>query len=121
MPPAPILEKPYLPIEDIPLLPPAPILEKPEYPIPAEPEKPNTPEKPKTPEKSKTPEPKKVQKQETVKVPVKYSTVAQKTSSKTLPHTGESSSKFAAFIGGVLATFAVYFGLKAKNTKKEAE
>ena len=121
MPPAPILEKPYLPIEDIPLLPPAPILEKPEYPIPAEPEKPNTPEKPKTPEKSKTPEPKKVQKQETVKVPVKYSTVAQKPAAKTLPHTGESSSNFAAFIGGVLAAIAVSFGLKAKNTKKETE
>ena len=121
MPPAPILEKPYLPIEDIPLLPPAPILEKPEYPIPAEPEKPNTPEKPKTPEKSKTPEPKKVQKQETVKVPVKYPTVAQKPAVKTLPHTGESSSKFAAFIGGVLTTFAVFLGLKAKNTKKETE
>ena len=84
------------------------------------PKKPNTPE-PKTPEKPKTPEPKKVQKQETVKVPVKYSTVAQKPAVKTLPHTGESSSNFAAFIGGVLATFAVYLGLKAKNTKKETE
>ena len=87
------------------------------------PKKPNTPEpkvpeKPKAPEKPKTPEPKKVQKQETVKVPVKYSTVAQKPAVKTLPHTGESSPNFAAFIGGVLATFAVYFGLKAKNTKK---
>ena len=90
------------------------------------PKKPNTPEpkvpeKPKTPEKSKTPEPKKVQKQETVKVPVKYPTVAQKPAVKTLPHTGESSSNFAAFIGGVLAAFAVSFGLKAKNTKKETE
>ena len=84
------------------------------------PKKPNTPE-PKVPEKPKTPEPKKVQKQETVKVPVKYSTVAQKPAVKTLPHTGESSPNFAAFIGGVLATFAVYFGLKAKNTKKETE
>ena len=84
------------------------------------PKKPNTPE-PKVPEKPKTLEPKKVQKQETVKVPVKYFTVAQKPAVKTLPHTGESSSNFAAFIGGVLATFAVYFGLKAKNTKKETE
>ena len=84
------------------------------------PKKPNTPE-PKVPEKPKTPEPKKVQKQETVKVPVKYSTVAQKPAVKTLPHTGESSSKFAAFIGGVLTTFAVFLGLKAKNTKKETE
>ena len=47
--------------------------------------------------------------------------MAQKPAVKTLPHTGESSSNFAAFIGGVLATFAVYFGLKAKNTKKETE
>lgn len=82
---------------------------------------PKVPEKPKTSEKPKTPESKKVQKQETVKVPVKYSTAAQKPAVKTLPHTGESSSNFAAFIGGVLATFAVYFGLKAKNTKKETE
>ena len=82
---------------------------------------PKVPEKPKTPEKPKVTEPKKVQKQETVKVPVKYSTVTQKPAVKTLPHTGESSSNFAAFIGGVLATFAVYLGLKAKNTKKETE
>ena len=95
---------------------------------PKVPEKPKTPEKPKVPEKPKetpkkpnTPEPKKVQKQETFKIPVKYSTVAQKPAVKTLPHTGESSSNFAAFIGGVLATFAVYLGLKAKNTKKETE
>ena len=100
---------------------------KPNIPEPKVPEKPKTPEKPKVPEKPKTsekpktPESKKVQKQETVKVPVKYSTAAQKPAVKTLPHTGESSSNFAAFIGGVLATFAVYFGLKAKNTKKETE
>ena len=84
------------------------------------PKKPNTPE-PKVPEKPKTPEPKKVQKQETIKVPVKYSTVTQKPAAKTLPHTGESSSNFAAFVGGMLAAFAVSFGLKAKNTKKETE
>ena len=88
--------------------------------------KPETPkgDKPKKDEPKENPkkdEPKKVQKQETVKVPVKYSTVAQKPAVKTLPHTGESSPNFAAFIGGVLATFAVYFGLKAKNTKKETE
>ena len=100
---------------------------------PKTPEKPKVPEKPKTPEKpketpkkpntpmTKTPEPKKVQKQETVKVPVKYSTVTQKPAAKTLPHTGESSSNFATFVGGVLATIAVSFGLKAKNTKKETE
>ena len=79
------------------------------------------PKKDEPKENPKKDEPKKVQKQETVKVPVKYSTVAQKPAVKTLPHTGESSSNFAAFIGGVLATFAVYFGLKAKNTKKETE
>ena len=79
------------------------------------------PKKDEPKENPKKDEPKKVQKQETVKVPVKYSTVVQKPAVKTLPHTGESSSKFAAFIGGVLATFAVYFGLKAKNTKKETE
>ncbi len=82
---------------------------------------PKVPEKPKTPEKPKVTEPKKVQKQETVKVPVKYSTVTQKPAVKTLPHTGESSSNFATFVGGVLAAFAVSFGLKAKNTKKETE
>ena len=85
------------------------------------PETPKVPEKPKTPEKPKVPEPKKVQKQETFKIPVKYSTVTQKPAEKTLPHTGESSSNFAAFIGVALAAFAVSFGLKAKNTKKETE
>ena len=84
------------------------------------PKKPNTPE-PKAPEKPKTPEPKKVQKQATFKIPVKYSTVTQKPAAKTLPHTGESSSNFAAFVGGVLAAFAVSFGLKTKNAKKETE
>ena len=88
---------------------------------PKTPEKPKVPEKPKTPEKPNTPEPKKVQKQETFKIPVKYSTVTQKPAEKTLPHTGESSSNFAAFIGVALAAFAVSFGLKAKNTKKETE
>lgn len=94
---------------------------KPNTPEPKVPEKPKTPEKPKAPEKPKTPEPKKVQKQATFKIPVKYSTVTQKPAAKTLPHTGESNSNFAAFVGGVLAAFAVYFGLKTKNAKKETE
>ena len=106
---------------------------KPNTPEPKVPEKPKTPEKPKetpkkpntpepkVPEKPKVPEPKKVQKQATFKIPVKYPTVTQKPAAKTLPHTGESNSNFAAFVGGVLAAFAVSFGLKTKNTKKETE
>lgn len=49
MPPAPILEKPYLPIEDVPVLPPAPIVEIPELIIPEEPVKPQEPNKPSEP------------------------------------------------------------------------
>lgn len=37
MPPAPVLEKPYLDLKDITLLPPAPVLELPELEIPEQP------------------------------------------------------------------------------------
>ena len=40
MPPAPVVEKPYLDITDIPMMPPAPVLELPELEIPNELEKP---------------------------------------------------------------------------------
>ena len=45
MPPAPILDKPELDLNDVPLLPPAPILELPELVIPDEPKKPELPPK----------------------------------------------------------------------------
>ena len=98
MPPAPILDKPYLPIEDIPLLPPAPILEKPELIIPDEPKKPNTPpaitDKPteinSKPSKT-TSEPLKEQ------VNVIYQPT--ETNAHTLPHTGSESGLVLSFAG----------------------
>ena len=66
---APILEKPEINIEDIPLLPPAPVLEKPELvidiPEPKQ-DKPNTPSE-KT-DNPKTPAPKETPKVEEVKI-----------------------------------------------------
>lgn len=44
MPPAPVVDKPYLDLKDIPMLPPAPVVEKPELEIP---ETPNKVERPK--------------------------------------------------------------------------
>ena len=124
---APVLDKPYLPIEDIPLMPPAPILEKPEYPIPAEPEKPNTPpttpeDKPKTPEdkpkvtpKPQTPPaPKQVviRKYEEKKpvvnnIPPKVIKAAKNVETHSLPNTGSSLELALVTTGVFMASAAV--------------
>lgn len=119
---APVLDKPYLPIEDIPLMPPAPILEKPEYPIPAEPEKPNTP--PTTPEdKPKTPAPNQyvpIRKYEEKKpvvnnIPPKVIEAAKRVESHTLPNTGSSLELALITTGVFLATAGI--AISRKETK----
>lgn len=126
---APVLDKPYLPIEDIPLMPPAPILEKPEYPIPAEPEKPNTPpttpeDKPKTPEdKPKTPAPNQyvpIRKYEEKKpvvnnIPPKVIEAAKKVETHSLPNTGSSLELALVTTGVFLATVGI--AISRKETK----
>lgn len=119
---APVLDKPYLPIEDIPLMPPAPILEKPEYPIPAEPEKPNTP--PTTPEdKPKTPAPNQyvpIRKYEEKKpvvnnIPPKVIEAAKKVETNSLPNTGSSLELALVTTGVFLATVGI--AISRKETK----
>lgn len=126
---SPVLDKPYLPIEDIPLMPPAPILEKPEYPIPAEPEKPNTPpttpeDKPKTPEdKPKTPAPNQyvpIRKYEEKKpvvnnIPPKVIEAAKKVETHSLPNTGSSLELALVTTGVFLATVGI--AISRKETK----
>lgn len=119
---APVLDKPYLPIEDIPLMPPAPILEKPEYPIPAEPEKPNTP--PTTPEdKPKTPAPnqyvpiRKIEEPKPVvnNIPPKVIEAAKKVETHSLPNTGSSLELALITTGVFLATAGI--AISRKETK----
>lgn len=116
---SPVLDKPYLPIEDIPLMPPAPILEKPEYPIPAEPEKPNTP--PTTPEdKPKTPAPNQyvpIRKYEEKKpvvnnIPPKVIEAAKKVETHSLPNTGSSLELALVTTGVFLATAGIAISRK---------
>lgn len=119
---APVLDKPYLPIEDIPLMPPAPVLDKPEYPIPAEPEKPNTP--PTTPEdKPKTPAPNQyvpIRKYEEKKpvvnnIPPKVIEAAKKVETHSLPNTGSSLELALVTTGVFLATVGI--AISRKETK----
>lgn len=119
---APVLYKPYLPIEDIPLMPPAPILEKPEYPIPAEPEKPNTP--PTTPEdKPKTPAPnqyvpiRKIEEPKPVvnNIPPKVIKAAKNVATHSLPNTGSSLELALIATGVFLATAGI--AISRKETK----
>lgn len=121
--PAPILDKPYLPIEDIPLMPPAPILDKPEYPIPAEPEKPNTPpsvpeipvtpkEEPKVPSES----PKVESKKEEVKVEnkgeVSHETPVETYKAPMLPQTGSETGVALSVLGLTVLSLTVAFKKK---------
>lgn len=119
---SPVLDKPYLPIEDIPLMPPVPILEKPEYPIPAEPEKPNTP--PTTPEdKPKTPAPNQyvpIRKYEEKKpvvnnIPPKVIEAAKNVETHSLPNTGSSLELALVTTGVFLATVGI--AISRKETK----
>ena len=117
---APVLDKPYLPIEDIPLMPPAPILEKPE--------KPNTPpttpeDKPKvTPKPITPPAPKQVviRKYEEKKpvvnnIPPKVIEAAKKVETHSLPNTGSSLELALVTTGVFLATVGI--AISRKETK----
>lgn len=125
---APVLDKPYLPIEDIPLMPPAPVLDKPEYPIPSEPEKPNTPpttpeDKPKvTPKPQTPPAPKQVviRKYEEKKpvvnnIPPKVIKAAKNVETHSLPNTGSSLELALVTTGVFLATAGIF--ISRKETK----
>lgn len=119
---APVLDKPYLPIEDIPLMPPAPILEKPEYPIPAEPEKPNTPpttteDKPKTPAPNQYVPIRKYEEKKPVvnNIPPKVIEAAKHVESHTLPNTGSSLELALVTTGVFLATVGI--AISRKETK----
>ena len=123
---APILEKPEINIEDIPLLPPAPVLDKPELvidiPEPKK-DKPNTPSK--TTDKPNTPAPKETPKVEEVKITNRVENHAQNTRNEfeetveaysapvTLPNTG---SEFGIAIS-LLGLLGLSLGIAA--TKKE--
>nr|DAK37942.1 MAG TPA: LPXTG cell wall anchor motif domain protein [Caudoviricetes sp.] len=90
MPPAPILDKPELDLNDVPLLPPAPIFDLPELLIPDEPKKPELP--PKTLEKE-PPAP------NTKDEPKNAVESELEVSANGLPKTGEVSNVFLSIFG----------------------
>ena len=121
MPPAPILEKPYLPIEDVPVLPPAPILEKPELHIPEEPVKPHedpktppvTPEdKPKVPSESPKVEPKKEEVKVENKGEVSHETPVETYKAPMLPQTGSEAGVALSVLGLTVLSLTVAFKKK---------
>lgn len=97
MPPPPVLEKPELDLNDIPLMPPPPVLELPELEIPVTPNE-ETP----TPKENNTP----VTKQ--YKEPVKLST------ERKLPNTGLDNSNYVLLGLGLLG-----LAVAIKRSKKE--
>lgn len=121
MPPAPVLEKPYLPIEDVPVLPPAPILEKPELHIPEEPVKPHedpktppvTPEdKPKVPSESPKVEPKKEEVKVENKGEVSHETPVETYKAPMLPQTGSQAGVALSVLGLTVLSLTVAFKKK---------
>ena len=112
---APVLDKPYLPIEDIPLMPPAPVLDKPEYPIPAEPEKPNTP--PTTPAPNQYVPIRKYEEKKPVvnNIPPKVIESAKRVETHSLPNTGSSLELALITTGVFLATAGI--AISRKETK----
>ena len=126
MPPAPILDKPYLPIEDIPLLPPAPILEKPELVIDIPEPKRDEPKPQPKEEKPNTPAPKETPKIEEVKINNRAENHAQITRNEseetveaysapaTLPKTG-SEFGIAISLLGMLGLSLGVVGIAAKK------
>ncbi|MGX5858984.1 LPXTG cell wall anchor domain-containing protein [Streptococcus sanguinis] len=90
MPPAPILDKPELDLNDVSSLPPAPILELPELIVPEEPKKPELP--PKTLEKE-PPAP------STKEEPKNAVESKLDTSENELPKTGEVQNVFLSILG----------------------
>lgn len=121
MPPAPVLDKPYLPIEDVPVLPPAPILEKPELHIPEEPVKPHedpktppvTPEdKPKVPSESPKVEPKKEEVKVENKGEVSHETPVETYKAPMLPQTGSEAGVALSVLGLTVLSLTVAFKKK---------
>lgn len=119
--PTPILEKPYLPIEDIPLMPPAPILDLPELHIPEEPVKPHedpktppvTPEdKPKVPSESPKVEPKKEEVKVENKGEVSHETPVETYKAPMLPQTGSETGVALAMLGITVLSLTLVFKKK---------
>lgn len=119
---APVLDKPELPIEDVPNIP-APILDKPEYPIPAEPEKPNTPpsipeipvtpkEEPKVPSESPKVEPKKEEVKVENKGEVSHETTVETYKAPMLPQTGSQAGVALSVLGLTVLSLTVAFKKK---------
>lgn len=118
---APKYEKPYLPIEDIPLLPPAPIVEIPELHIPEEPVKPHedpktppvTPEdKPKVPSESPKVEPKKEEVKVENKGEVSHETPVETYKAPMLPQTGSEAGVALSVLGLTVLSLTVAFKKK---------
>ena len=119
--PAPILDKPYLPIEDVPLMPPPPVLELPEYPIPEEPVKPHedpktppvTPEdKPKVPSESPKVEPKKEEVKVENKDEVSEEPQVETYKAPMLPQTGSEAGVALTVLGLTVLSLTVAFKKK---------
>lgn len=119
---APVLDKPELPIEDIPNIP-APILDKPEYPIPAKPEKPNTPpsipeipvtpkEEPKVPSENPKVEPKKEEVKVENKGEVSHETPVETYKAPMLPQTGSHAGVTLSVLGLTVLSLTVAFKKK---------
>jgi LPXTG-motif cell wall-anchored protein len=113
---APVLDKPELPIEDIPNIP-APILDKPEYPIPAEPVKPHeepknppvtTEDKPKVPSES----PKKEEVKVENKGEVSHETTVETYKAPMLPQTGSQAGVALSVLGLTVLSLTVSFKKK---------
>ncbi len=119
--PAPILDKPELPLEDIPLMPPAPIVEIPELHIPEEPVKPHedpktppvTPEdKPKVPSESPKVEPKKEEIKVENKGGVSHETQVETYKAPMLPQTGSEAGVALSVLGLTVLSLTVAFKKK---------
>jgi LPXTG-motif cell wall-anchored protein len=114
-------EKPYLPIEDVPVLPPAPIVEIPELHIPEEPVKPHedpktptvTPEdKPKVPSESPKVEPKKEEVKVENKGEVSHETTVTTYKAPMLPQTGSETGVVLSVLGLTVLSLTVAFKKK---------
>ena len=117
---APVLDKPELPIEDVPNIP-APILDKPELHIPEEPVKPHedpktppvTPEdKPKVPSESPKVEPKKEEVKVENKGEVSHETPVETYKAPMLPQTGSQAGVALTVLGLTVLSLTVAFKKK---------
>ena len=108
---APILEKPEINIEDIPLMPPAPILDLPELHIPESPEKPSEPRNDKPKENIKPQDKTPKNEREVVKITQEGERIEEYTAPATLPATG---TEFGVAIS-VLGMLGLMIGMKIKK------